>query len=726
MNSYYLGITGPWWLTVLLILIAVTFSIFSYRTTVPPISSARKIVLIALRSVGLSLLLFILFEPILTIIRGTQEPPKLAVLLDNSLSVSQSDALGDRKIIFRKAIENSNFLSFDKDKLKTTLFSSDIYSPEEFTFKEINFNGQMTDIAKAWKWVSSIAEKENIQAVLLITDGAFNTGNNPIYDAEFFGKPVFTIGIGDSSEPRDVSLQSIITNENIYINNPVPVNINVKVSGYNEGVLTLKLLDNGVQIAEQKFSVNPDRKSFTAVFEYSPKQEGIRKLTASISSLKNEITTKNNSANEFVNVLKNKRKIAIFAGSINPDFSFVKNSFLSEKGVEIVSFIQKKGSEFYDRQPSEADLKDAEMLVLIGFPITETPPNVMQIIKKELERGKPLLFVASQYLDYNKLKAIEDYLPFTTISSKPQEFLAVPDVKPEYASNPLLRVTGKDSDIDLWNQLPPVFRTETFVKVKPESEIVSGLKVNNAPLKEPLILTRSFGNKKTIAFLCYGLFRWKLLGYASEVSKGRTETPDLFDIIMANSRKWLSTPQDNKQVIIRTTKKLYTNNETVEFIGQIYDAAYTPIENANVQVKVAGGNQERDLTLTSIGNGRYTGKLEGLPESDYFFTGNAEINSRRIGSDKGRFNVGQIALEFQDLRMNSSLLRTISERTGGKFYLTNDATSFLNDLEKLRNFAPKSVTIRNESALWNYPLLLIISILCFAIEWFLRKRAGML
>ena len=726
MNSYYLGITGPWWLTVLLILIAVTFSIFSYRTTVPPISSARKIVLIALRSVGLSLLLFILFEPILTIIRGTQEPPKLAVLLDNSLSVSQSDALGDRKIIFRKAIENSNFLSFDKDKLKTTLFSSDIYSPEEFTFKEINFNGQMTDIAKALKWVSSIAEKENIQAVLLITDGAFNTGNNPIYDAEFFGKPVFTIGIGDSSEPRDVSLQSIITNENIYINNPVPVNINVKVSGYNEGVLTLKLLDNGVQIAEQKFSVNPDRKSFTAVFEYSPKQEGIRKLTASISSLKNEITTKNNSANEFVNVLKNKRKIAIFAGSINPDFSFVKNSFLSEKGVEIVSFIQKKGSEFYDRQPSEADLKDAEMLVLIGFPITETPPNVMQIIKKELERGKPLLFVASQYLDYNKLKAIEDYLPFTTISSKPQEFLAVPDVKPEYASNPLLRVTGKDSDIDLWNQLPPVFRTETFVKVKPESEIVSGLKVNNAPLKEPLILTRSFGNKKTIAFLCYGLFRWKLLGYASEVSKGRTETPDLFDIIMANSRKWLSTPQDNKQVIIRTTKKLYTNNETVEFIGQIYDAAYTPIENANVQVKVAGGNQERDLTLTSIGNGRYTGKLEGLPESDYFFTRNAEINSRRIGSDKGRFNVGQIALEFQDLRMNSSLLRTISERTGGKFYLTNDATSFLNDLEKLRNFAPKSVTIRNESALWNYPLLLIISILCFAIEWFLRKRAGML
>ncbi|MBI5324082.1 MAG: hypothetical protein HZB41_02170 [Ignavibacteriae bacterium] len=726
MNSYYLGITGPWWLTILLILFAVAFAIFSYRKTIPPISSSRKIVLITLRSIGLSLLLFIMFEPILTIIKGSSEPPKLVVLLDNSLSIAQSDAVGDRKILYKNAINNSDFSSIEKENFKTAIFGNEVYSPDEFSLKEINYKGQMTDISKAIKWVSSKSENENIQAVLLITDGAFNAGNNPIYDAEFLGKPIFTIGIGDSTQPKDVSIQSIITNENIYINNPIPVNVNIKVSGYNEGELNLKLLDNGSTIAEQKFTVNPDRKSFTAVFEYSPKQEGIRKLTATINSLNNEITNKNNSANEFVNVLKNKRKIAIFSGSINPDFSFVKNSFLAEKGVDVISFIQKKGSEFYDRQPNETDVKDAEMIVLIGFPISETPANVIQIIKKELEKGKPLLFIASQFLDYNKLRALEEYLPFTTISSKPQEFLAIPDVKPEYASNPLLRVTGKDSDIDLWNQLPPVFRTETFVKVKPESEIVSGLKVNNAPLKEPLILTRAFGNKKSVAFLCYGLFRWKLLGYASELSKGRTGTPDLLDIIIENSRKWLSTPQDNKQVIIRTTKKLYTNNETVEFLGQIYDAANTPIENANVLVKVSGGNQERDLTLTSIGNGRYSGKLDGLSESDYYFSGTAINNGNKIGSDKGRFNVGQIALEFQDLRMNSSLLRTISDRTGGKFYLPENAKSFLKDLENLKNFKPKSVTIRNESALWNLPLFLIISILCFGIEWFLRKRAGML
>jgi len=44
------------------------------------------------------------------------------------------------------------------------------------------------------------------------------------------------------------------------------------------------------------------------LFQYHPKNEGIRKLTASISNLDGELTQKNNSISEFINVLKNKGK----------------------------------------------------------------------------------------------------------------------------------------------------------------------------------------------------------------------------------------------------------------------------------------------------------------------------------------------------------------------------------------------------------------------------------
>jgi hypothetical protein len=648
------------------------------------------------------------------------------VLIDNSISTGLKDASGDRKILLKTAIENSKFSDISQKNLKVSIFDTEVKLLEDFKENNINNSGQMTDISKAIKWINSNAEQDNIQAVLLITDGAFNTGSNPIYDADVLGKPIYTIGIGDSTEPKDVSIQSIITNDIAYIDNSVPVNVNIKVSGYQQGSLTLKLLDNGNLISTQNFNINPDKDAFTSIFEYLPKTEGIHKITATVSALENEITLKNNSLSEFINVLKNKRQIAIFAGAPSPDLSFIKNTISSEKGVEVKAFIQKKGIEFYDKTPTEADLKQSEMIIFIDFPISSTPDNVMQMLRKELERGKPLFFVAAQNTDYIKLRILEDFLPFTTISTNQKEFLALPDVKAEESANPLLRVTSSSNDIDLWNQLPPLFRTETFVKVKPESEVVAGIKVNNAPLKEPLILMRSFGNKKSIVVLGYGLYRWKLLGYAADVSKGRTGEADLFDIFIQNSMKWLSIKQDNKLVNIKTTKKVYANTEKIEFIGQIYDASYNPLENATVQIKVSGGNQTKDLTLTSAGNGRYTGQIDGMPEGDYYFTGIAQLNGTNLGSDKGRFNVGELSLEYLNLKMNAPLLRNLSERTGGKFYTPANCSSFLDDLKNKKSFIPRSVTIRNEFALWNIAWLLALAIFCFALEWFLRKRAGML
>ena len=724
MNAYNLGITGGWWLLTLCIMAGVMFAVFTYRRTVPPIAPKRKVLLIILRTIAISLFLFVLFEPILSVIKSSLEQPKLAVLLDNSISCGIADAKGDRRKSFLESLSNSNFLSLPEKERIISIFDADVFAQQNIDTSKLNHKGQMTDISKAFKYVMANSEKENTQAVLLVTDGAFNTGTNPLYDIETLGKPVFIIGIGDSTEPRDVALQSIITNDIIYLENPVPVNVNFSITGYNEGNLTLKLFDNGNLIGEQNFSVHPERQNLTAIFEFAPKQEGIHKLTASVSSLQNEITLKNNSYSEFVTVLKNKRKVVIFAGYPNPDVSFVRNAISSEKGVEVKVFVQKKGSEFYDKMPSESDIKDAEVIALIGFPINSTPDAMLQIIKKELEKGKPLMFVAEQYTDYKKLKLIDDFMPFSVLSSQAREFLASPDVRKEALSNPVLRINGSESDLDSWNKLPPLFKTETFVRVKPESEVAFGSKVNNTPIKEPLVITRTLANKKSIAVLGYGFYRWKLFGYALDMAKGANDSPDLFDIFMQNTIKWLSANQDNKQVTIKTTKKVYTNNEKVEFIGQVYDAAFTPVDNANVQVKISG-NQSREITLNSLGNGRYSSQVEGMPQGDYFFTGEVVKDSNKIGSDKGRFNIGEIALEYQNLRMNSQLLRTIAERSGGKFYMPDDAKSFIEDLKKVKTYIPRSITNHLEFQLWSLPWLLAIAILCLGLEWFLRKRAGM-
>jgi hypothetical protein len=728
MNSYTFGINGSWWLVALFVLLSFAFTYYVYRKTVPPISKSRKGILVFLRTMALSLLIFVLFEPVIGMISSSEIMPKLLVMMDNSESMELQDAGGDRKEQYQNAINASGFAEMDQKELLVSTFDSEAKKYEFYDEKILDISGKTTNMSDAFKWALKNSSNDNIKATLLFTDGAFNEGNNPIYSAEMFAKPVYVIGIGDSSQIKDVSIQYLMANEVAYLDNPVPVNVLVRIDGYEEGELKAELFDNGELIGEQTFSITPEIKEINAIFEYLPKSEGVHKLTAKINEFEGEITAKNNKAHEFVRVIKNKRNIVIFGGAPSSDISFIKQELKDEKGVSITSFIQKKGAEFYGPQPTKRDLMESELIILCGFPIYYTSDATLKLIAEELEAGKPVMFIASKDIDYQKLKRLENYLPVNTVSHQPREFLAVTEVRPEAITNAVVRFSGADSDIDMWNALPPIFKTETFVNVKPESEIVAYMQVNNVSINEPMIVTRDFQNKKSLSVLGYGLYRWKLMGYAADQAKGREDKPDLYSIFLRNAVRWLSVENKSKFVSIKADKKFYSQGDEVQIIAQVYDASYTPVDNANVRLVLSGGadNSSRDVVLNSVGNGKYSSMIEGLGTGDYYFKGSAQVNGSGLGKDEGRFSVGDVSIEYSNLRMNVQLLREIAERTGGKFYTAEQADEFMDDLKQSGVFEANFVAQRSEIPLWNLPWALALAILLFSIEWFLRKRAGLL
>ena len=76
--------------------------------------------------------------------------------------------------------------------------------------------------------------------------------------------------------------------------------------------------------------------------------------------------------------------------------------------------------------------------------------------------------------------------------------------------------------------------------------------------------------------------------------------------------------------------------------------------------------------------------------------------------------------------MRSDILRTLAKRTGGKFYTPENASNLLKDIYASQRFAPKEIVNTRDFELWNSWPLLVLAILCFAAEWFIRKRLGML
>ncbi len=190
--------------------------------------------------------------------------------------------------------------------------------------------------------------------------------------------------------------------------------------------------------------------------------------------------------------------------------------------------------------------------------------------------------------------------------------------------------------------------------------MVASFKVNNVPLNEPFIITRNINSRKSVAIIGYGLYRWKLLGYAAEIAKGRTDAFDAFTKLMENSIRWLSVSDLNRRISITTSKKMYSHGERVEFIGQVYDASYLPVDNAVINISVSGGDEKRELSMISVGSGRYTANLDGLKSGDFSYDASVVRTSQKIGTDNGRFTIGDTELEYKNLRMESALLRAIS------------------------------------------------------------------
>src|SRR5690606_9489957 len=99
-----------------------------------------------------------------------------------------------------------------------------------------SFSQLYTDISLTLRAAEERFYNQNVGAVLLISDGIYNRGANPVYQAEHLPFPVYTLGTGDTTVEKDIFIESLAHNEITYLNNEFPVEIGVrarKLSGKN-------------------------------------------------------------------------------------------------------------------------------------------------------------------------------------------------------------------------------------------------------------------------------------------------------------------------------------------------------------------------------------------------------------------------------------------------------------------------------------------------------------
>src|SRR5690606_38465253 len=86
-------------------------------------------------------------------------------------------------------------------------FGGDVQRANEFDFSE-----RSTDISSAIEKVGELYADQNLGAVILASDGRFNQGRNPLYQSDAIAVPVYTVGIGDTVQQRDLFFGKVYAN----------------------------------------------------------------------------------------------------------------------------------------------------------------------------------------------------------------------------------------------------------------------------------------------------------------------------------------------------------------------------------------------------------------------------------------------------------------------------------------------------------------------------------
>ncbi len=691
-----------------LILLA-AYSIYVYRFTLPPVSKIKRFILTLIRSLALILLLFIFFEPVLTLTKKNILAPLNLFFFDNSKSIAINDGT-NRIDKIKSLIEQTNSASLNGDK-QIYSFGYDVNQVSTDSLATFGFSETTTDFAKIF---SNINQTENnISSITIVSDGVITEGSTPIYSAEKLGIPVFTVGIGDSTQKNDVEIKNVINNEFIYAETPTTILATILNKGFAGKSSQISLYEN-TQLIEQK-SLTLDASGVNSIaFDYTPKLSGEKKLTIRIANQNSESTYLNNQKVFYINVLSNKINVLLLSGKPSADLTFIKNSLSADENLKVNTLTQISAGNFLEQNPQQK-LDSADIIYLIEFPTNLTSEDFLTRLKNKLEiRNTPFFLLLSGDVDLNKLNRISSLLSFSVQTIDKNYLQVQPDIQISEISNPVLI----NNLINDWNNLPPISQPLISLTIKPESKILSKVRINNQPRNNPLIITRSFGSKRSLAVIGKDIWKWKL----QTASKNLT----LFDNFIVGSTRWLNAPDDQKKVRIKTSKQIYSTGETVQFSAQVYDESFNPVNDAEVKIQINNKDQKQILLLSSVGGGLYEGNFTPEINGDYFFNGNSSINGKYLGDDKGSFNVGDVDIEMIETRMNYEFLNLLSNQTNGKYFSSEKYKDLLNLLDNRNKSSSKEKFITSEIRLWSDEWLLIIVIILFAAEWFIRKRAGML
>ena len=563
---------------------------------------------------------------------------------------------------------------------------------------------------------------DEVSAILLLSDGAHNSGADPVAVAEELGMPVYAVGIGAQSEqPRDIQVLSAEAPAAAFVGQPFPVRVEVRGWGAGEPV-TLRLSENGRELAAVEAAIPPGGQPGSFELQHVPEAAGPRLYEVSLPALAGEFTRANNRLLLPVTVQRDRVRVEILAGAPGPELTFPLRALQADSTLAVNAAVLRNESEFYEIGSFAAmaeRIAAADVLFLVD------PPRLLLdrlagAIARHLEGGSGLLMVVGpreprglgRRLTGGSLAA-----PVGPARGGIGGRARGSAVTSAGSNHPILLVGSgalganrsepRDLSASTWPRLPPIAGLVPGLKPKPGSEVL----LHSGGI--PVVAWGMHAGGRVIAACGSGFWR---LDFAAA---GAGETPETIREFWRNAVKWLAEAGTGGRVRVAPERPVYRSGEEVAVYVTVFDELMRPLPGAEVTAAVAGRSPQ---ALQPQRDGRHRGAWTGLGVGPHTVTAAARWNGETVGRDSVRFVVDAYSLESSDVRPDHRLLRRVAAASGGEFLTAEDWNAALERLET----PPRLISETTRFEPWGRSWVLAVLVAALAAEWVLRKRGGML
>jgi len=683
--------------------------------------------LVALRTLLVGALLWVVLNPQALLPRERTGKPRLTILLDTSASMATRDVNSAARLhVALGTLTNASTLAtLDKEFiLDLRRFDRAASSAEP---AKLAATGDASDIATAvMSAVSELGDAKAQAGVLLVSDGRATTPNT--LDAAQLALarsvPLWTWTVGGTVAKHDLWIETASSEALAFSGAEVELNATLRAAGYPNRSFKVELLRDDKVIETREVIPDTDGLARVSVKVKAP-DAGEQRYVFRAPPQPEEGDTANNERAVFLRSVGDKVRVLVAEGQPHWDTKFLVQGLKRDPNVDLtavyrlnaqrhVAVLSSTGAETRverDLFPRTAEAINAFDVIVLGRGAEAFFDNTTENLLTDFtaKRGGSVVFARGKPYG-GRFQPLAKFEPVAWGDGNTPSV----KLKPTEAGrdNPIFDLGSAGTLDELLERLPALDHASVTLGEKPLAvSLATAADRSDGPV---LVAYQRYGQGKALSLNASGLWRWAFR------ESGQEESEVAYRRFWISLLQWLLSGSQflpGSDVALTSARRHYTSEQPMQFLisTRNFDRGiYAP------KLLVEGNGRTVEVEPRARGE-RFVAEAGPFAPGTYRVT--LKNNVGKPAELSQSVEVLSASVEKRELGADPETMRRLAEISGGQVLNASDVARMP---EVVRKWEAARQLAHRQRPVWDRWWVMAAMIALLGVEWWLRRREGLL